>query len=159
MTQIPKEAWGLDQQHLAVLAAIGSAKGALPCQIQEAGVDVSEDAFQTLEKLDLIQRKPSKHQKNDPPYKLSGNGRSLLWHKQWRYTGYPVFAQHAVVRWALNLAYVFGDINTRFLTRDLGLTPDDVEPHLKRMAEHNMIVRDGDVATLLDKSQWKARLN
>lgn len=155
MSQLSSEAWGLDDPHMTVLAAIGSAKGARVSQIKAAGLDVNEGMLQYLKKLDLIQISRNHLQDDEPLYKLTADARSVLWRKRWQFSGYPLFAHHPIVRWAIYLSEVFGDINTQFLTRDLGVTNEDVEPHLARMEQQNMIVRDGDVAILLDKANWR----
>ena len=153
MSKLSNEAWGLDDEHMAVLAAIGSAKGARLSQISDAGLAVNDDMLQRLKNLELI--KNPKSQNGEPIYNLTSEARSMLWRKSWPFSGYPLFAHHPVVRAALTLAEAFGDINTKFLARDVGVTEEDVEPYLARMERHNMIVRDGKASVLLDKTNWR----
>lgn len=155
MTQkIHKDAWSLEREHLAVLAAIASAKETSMSAIAAAGIEVSETILDRLVSLDLVKRKgagPVAH----TPHRITTQGRSLLWHQKWRYTGYPMFAHGHVVYWALYLSEVFGDIQTFRLEMDLGMSKEELEPYLAKMAEHSMVVRDGNTAILLDRSRWK----
>jgi len=146
--KIHKDAWHLDDEHIAVLAAIASAKKVTARQIADAGIKVEQALFDRLTALELVKTADGE------TYKPTENGRNLLWHRRWTYTGHPMFAHHPVVRWALNLDGIFGCIETSRLEMDLGMTADELEPHLARMAEHSMIVRNGDEAKLLDRSRW-----
>lgn len=155
MTQkIHKEAWSLDDEHMALLAAIASAKEAAIAHIADAGLKVDPAMLDRLVSLDLVKRNGIESDAQGP-HRITKQGRSLLWHQKWSYTGHPMFAHTRVVRWALYLSEVFGDIKTFRLEMDLGMSEEELEPYLVKMADHSMVIRNGDTAILLDRSRWK----
>lgn len=146
--KIHEDAWHLDDEHIAVLAAIASAKKVSIRQVADAGIKVDQALFDRLVSLELVKMTDGE------ACKPTETGRNLLWHRRWTYTGHPMFSHHPVVRWALNLEGIFGCIETARLEMDLGMAAEELEPHLVKMAEHSMIVRNGDEAKLLDRSRW-----
>ena len=145
---IHHDAWQLESEQLNVLAAIASAKQATLQQIADAGIPVDQAQLTLYVDLNLIKTNDGK------TYRTTQDGRSLLWHRKLNYSGYPMFAHNRVVQWALYLNEVFERIETFLLEMDLGMTEEELDPYLAKMADHSMIVRKGDTAFLLDRSQW-----
>jgi len=152
--KVHEDAWGLDDEHMAVLAAIASVKETTMPKIASAGNKVEPSILNKLVSLELVKR-TSDEPAESASHRITTPGRSLLWHRKWHYTGHPMFAHTPVVRWALYIEKIFGEIKTSRMEMDLGITAKELEPYLAKMAEHSMIIRDGNTAILLDRSKWK----
>lgn len=155
MGKIDPRSRDLSDASLATMAAIAGAKKIVVRDICEAGIETNPEILKTLEDLGLVEIEVQADKVEDTVYKPTKNGCSVLYHKQWDYSGVPIFVHHQIPMWILFLFEAFGEAENWRIKMDLGLEDKDIEPYLAKMAAHNMIVRDGDTAHPIDKSKWK----
>ena len=144
-----QESWDLPDTYLAVLASIASPWEASLEQIANAGIEVKQDILDRLRDLKLVRIA------YDDTYKTTMKGKGLLFHKHWVYHNVPIFAHHPIPREAIRQAWTTGRINTSRMKRRTGESPEKVEQYLARMARHRMITRNGNIATLRPREQWR----